>query len=152
MVPISKSIYIHTSLEYCQPFLNESTVKFLIRWQKTFSGIVQNPPLPKFSARFCARCSILSKNLLFVQFCCTRKPLHRDGTVEGLQEKTETFYGLRSFSGFCRALLGSMNEDGQHGHGKEDAYGVRHSGVVDGGTLTVLLFSRPPRHSGASTK
>ena len=83
MVPISKSIYIHTSSEYCQLFLNESPAKFLIRWQKTFSGIAQNPPLPKFSARFCARCSILSKNLLFVQFCCTRKPLHRDGTGGG---------------------------------------------------------------------
>ena len=110
MVPISKSIYVHTSLEYCQPFLNESTAKFLIQPQKFFSGNVQNCPLPNFQGRFCTKCSNPSKIFLFMHFYCTRKPLHRDGTGGGASEKPER---CRLPSGEIRLLPRSSWSRGQ---------------------------------------
>ena len=44
----------------------------------------------------------MSKNLLFVQFCCTRKPLRRDGTGGGASEKpgrlSAAFRGDQAFA------------------------------------------------------
>ena len=64
------------------------------------------------------------------------------GPVEGLRRNREGVGCLPGRSGFCRALLGSMDKDGQHCNGKEDADGVRHSGVVDGGTLSGLAVQQ----------
>ena len=64
------------------------------------------------------------------------------GPVEGLRRNREGVGCLPGRSGFCRALLGRVDKDGQHGHGKEDAYGVRHSGIVNGGTLSGLAVQQ----------
>ena len=64
------------------------------------------------------------------------------GPVEGLRRNREGVGCLPGRSGFCRALLGRVDKDGQHGHGKEDAYGVRHSGIVNGGALSGLTVQQ----------
>ena len=142
MVPISKSIYIHTSSEYCQLFLNESPAKFIIRWQKAFSGIVQNPLCQSFRPVFVQGVQFCPKISYSCNFVAQESPSAGMGPVEGLRRNREGVGCLPGRSGFCRALLGRVDKDGQHGHGKEDAYGVRHSGIVNGGTLSGLTVQQ----------
>ena len=142
MVPISKCIYIHTSSEYCQLFLNESPANFLSDVKNPFPESCKIPLCQSFRPVFVQGVQFCPKISYSCNFVAQESPSAGRGPVEGLRRNREGVGCLPGRSGFCRALLGRVDKDGQHGHGKEDAYGVRHCGIVNGGTLRGLAVQQ----------
>lgn len=66
------------------------------------------------------------------------------------RRNSEEYAGLLCI--LCGALLGRMEEDGQHCDGEDDADGICNSGVVDGSALSGLAVEEAAEHSGARIK
>ena len=150
MVPISKNIYQNSPQEYRLRFFIVLAVNFLCISGKNLFRNRSELSLPNFSSRFCAVCLNIYDFLLKSCFLSmkvsksARPPAAELCRTGGLTQEIIVYmfvYILLSFPGsrlLRGVLFGSVDENGQHCNGKDDADGVSHSGIVNGSALSGL--------------